>query len=172
MQSDHCIYNVFLHEVKTFFHSCKNIFVGYKCTVTPKSQRSLVVTAIAVAAVVCAWFSLVVLTPTFGTVIRYDNQQPLLRVALASANTPREAADDVLRLSRLHFDNCHGLDGVYWPEPSLLEEHTDCWLVAFTRKVPVFRFLGHEEIVRHADETMFLSITKSNYVARFGKWCR
>ena len=77
-----------------------------------------------------------------------------------------------MRLSKLHFDNCPGLDSIYWPEPSLLEEHADCWLVTYTRKVPVLRFLGYEQIDRHTDELMFLSITKSNYTARFGKWCQ
>jgi len=78
----------------------------------------------------------------------------------------------MLRLTKLHFDNLPDLDRTYWPEPSLIEEHKECWLVAFTRKVPVYRFLGHEEILRPTDEAMFISITKSNYAARFGKWCQ
>ncbi len=126
--------------------------------------------AIVLATVGLGWFSLAVLTPTFGTVARYDNQQPPLRIAQPASS--QEEVEKMLRLAKLHFQNIQDLDKTYWPEPSLIEEHKECWLVAWTRKIPVYRFLGHEEVLRHTDKAMFLSITKSNYAAHFGKWCQ
>jgi len=118
------------------------------------------------------WLSLVVLTPSFGTVVGYANQQPPLRIEQPIPASSHEELEKMLRLATLHFQNARDLEQIYWPEPFLIEEHKECWLVAFTRKVPVYRFLGHEEILRPTDEAMFISITKSNYAARFGKWCQ
>jgi hypothetical protein len=132
----------------------------------------LVAAAIALAAVGFGWFSLAVLTPSFGTVARYANQQPPLRIEQPTPASSPEEVEKMLRLAKLHFQNIQDLDTTYWPEPSLIQEHKECWLVAWTRKVPVYRFLGHEEVLRHTDMAMFISITKSNYAARFGKWCQ
>jgi len=139
---------------------------------TATHRRVLLAAIIVPAAVGLGWFSLVVLTPSFGIVVGYANQQPPLRIEQPLVASSQEELEKMLRLTKLHFDNLPDLDRTYWPEPSLIEEHKECWLVAFTRKVPVYRFLGHEEILRPTDEAMFISITKSNYAARFGKWCQ
>jgi len=139
-------------------------------TWTPRTL--LLAGAVALTALGAGWFSLVVLTPTFGTVVGYANEQPPLRIVQPPLASAQEEVEKMLRLARLHFQNIPNLDQTYWPEPSLIEEHKECWLVAWTRKVPIYRFLGHEETLRHPDEAMFLSITKSNYTARFGKWCQ
>jgi hypothetical protein len=139
---------------------------------TATNRRVLLASAIVATALAVGWFSLVVLTPTFGTVVAYVNQQPPLRVVQPATASSTEEMEKMLRLAKLHFQNIPSLDQTYWPEPSLIEEHKECWLVAFTRKVPVYRFLGHEEILRPTDLAMFISITKSNYDARFGKWCQ
>jgi len=114
----------------------------------------------------------VLLTPSFGTVVAYANQQPPLHIEQPPLASSHEELEKMLRLAKLHFQNARDLDQIYWLDPSLIEEHKECWLVAFTRKVPVYRFLGHEEVLRPTDEAMFISITKSNYIARFGKWCQ
>lgn len=139
---------------------------------TLPNRRFLLAIAATLAAAGLAWFILAVLTPTFGTVVRYENQQPSLRIEQTPPAAAQEEVEKMLRLARLHFQNIQDLDKTYWPEPSLIAEHKECWLVAWTRKVPVYRFLGHEEVLRHADKAMFISITKSNYAARFGKWCQ
>jgi len=139
---------------------------------TSKTRRFLLTTLIALVTAAAGWFCWVVLTPTFGTVVRYQNQQPSLQVSLLHHRETNEDAEDMLQLAKLHFDNARNLEQLYWREPSLIEEHSNCWLVAFTRKVPVYRFLGLEEVVQPTDEAMFLSITKSNCTVRFGKWCR
>lgn len=139
---------------------------------TTFTQRAVIAGLIALTALGVGWFCLVVLTPTFGTVVGYANEQPPLRVVQPPGGSSSEEVEKMLRLAKLHFQNTPTLDQLYWPEPSLIEEHKECWLVAFTRKVPIYRFLGHQEVLRHPDEAMFISITKSNYSARFGKWCQ
>jgi hypothetical protein len=139
---------------------------------TLPNRKFLLVAAFSLAALTLGWFSLAVLTPTFGTVVAYENQQPTLRIEQPTLASSQEEIEKMLRLAKLHFQNIQGLDQTYWPEPSLIEEHKDCWLVAWTRKVPVYRFLWHEETLRHTDKAMYISITKSNYAARFGKWCQ
>ncbi len=116
-------------------------------------------------------FSIMLLTPSFGTVVAYANQQPPLKIVQVEGGLPSEEIEKITRLAKLHFQNMRDLDQLYWPEPSLIEEHTDCWLVSFTRKIPVYRFLGFEETVQPTDRAMFMSITKSNYVTRLGRWC-
>ncbi|MCX7886325.1 MAG: hypothetical protein N3B01_03580 [Verrucomicrobiae bacterium] len=135
------------------------------------ARKALFALCAAAVAVVVGWFALVLLPPTFGKVVGYANEQPPLRVVQSSVKSPPEEVERMLRLAKLHFQNIPTLEQLYWPEPSLIEEHKECWLVAFTRKVPIYQWLGHREIVRHPDEAMFISITKSNYSARFGRWC-
>jgi hypothetical protein len=139
---------------------------------TTTTRRLLLAAILLPVAAGFGWFSLVMLTPTFGTIVRHANEQPPLRVVQPSLPSSQEELEKMLRLAKLHFQNARDLDHLYWPEPSLIEEHKECWLVAFTRKVPIYRFLGHDEVLRPTDEAMFISITKSNYAARYGKWCQ
>lgn len=137
----------------------------------PLVKKFLIGTVIAMLTGLLSWFSLVLLTPTFGTVVAYANQQPPLRIVQSAKGAPREEVDKILRLAKLHFQNMRELDQIYWPEPSLIEEHPDCWLVSFTRKIPVYRFLAFEQTVPPTDLAMFMSIAKSDYATRLGRWC-
>lgn len=139
---------------------------------SPLTKKIAVRIGVALLAAALGYICLILLTPTFGTITGYANQQPSLRIQQLPNGMPMEEAERMLRLAKLHFDNTRDLDQLYWPEPSLIEEHADCWLVAFTRKVPVYRFLGFQQTVPPTDTAMFMSITKSNYTARFGKWCQ
>lgn len=117
------------------------------------------------------YFCLATLTPSFGTIVAYANQQPPLRIVQPSNASGTVEVERMKQLAKLHFQNMRNLDQLYWPEPSLIEEHDSCWLVAFTTKTPVYRFLWHEEIVRPTDPAMYLSIAKSDYTTRCGRWC-
>ncbi len=139
---------------------------------SPLTKKIAARIGIGLLAGVLGYICLILLTPTFGTITGYANQQPALQVQQPSNASPAEEVQRMLSLAKLHFDNTRDLDQLYWPEPSLIEEHADCWLVSFTRKVPVYRFLGVHQTVPPTDLAMFISITKSNYAARFGKWCQ
>ena len=112
------------------------------------------------------YLMLVLLTPTFGKVVGYADQQPPLRVA-AAGNVEKP-----LRLARLLFDARPHLRELYWPEPSAIEEKEDCWLVAFTTRTPIYSWLGYRQAMRPTAPAMFISIDKADYRARFGNWCQ
>lgn len=132
----------------------------------------LIGTAILAGVAGIGYICLVVLTTSFGEVVAYADQQPSLQIIQDTNSSPQFELDRMLRLAKLHFQNMPDLEQSYWPEPFLIEEHPDCWLVGFRRKTPVYGFLGHHEVVQPTDRAMFLSITKSDYKTRCGKWCR
>ena len=57
-------------------------------------------------------------------------------------------------------------------EPTSVVEETDCWLVSFTRKEPVYRLWGFEQVVRHSDQQIHMSINKQDLKGQWGKWCK
>src|SRR5438128_6763883 len=93
-------------------------------------------TALLLASPAALYFSLVLLTPTFGKVIGCADRQPPLRTA--AQTDPGKP----LRLARLLFDARPQLRDLYWPEPSAIEERPSCWLVTFTAKAPIYSWLG------------------------------
>ena len=117
------------------------------------------------------YFCLATLTPSLGTIVAYADQQPPLRIVQPSNASGTAEVERMGQLAKLHFQNMRNLDELYWPEPSLIEEHDSCWLIAFTTKRPVYRFLWHDEIVQPTDHAMYLSIAKSDYTTRCGRWC-
>jgi len=126
---------------------------------------------IAGAAAGAIYFVWVLLTPTFGKVVGYANEQPTLRIIQPADGRPQTEVRRVLDLAQYHFDSRPGLRQLFWPEPSAIEEKPECWLVTFTSKIPIYRFCGFSEAFRPTDPAMALTIAKQDLSARFGNWC-
>lgn len=127
--------------------------------------------SISVVAVGFGWICLVLLTPTFGTIVRYANTQPPTKIVQPERGWLPEDVLKIQRLAKLHFDAKPELAAEYWPEPSLIEERATCFIVRFDRKIPIYRWLGHEQVQRPTDAAMFMTIEKKDYTARFGIIC-
>lgn len=115
---------------------------------------------------ILAFGALALLTPVLGKIVGYaDEQPPLCVVATSDTGKP-------LRLARLHFDAKPQLRELFWPEPSVIEEKQDCWLVTFEARTPIYSFLGYRQSLRPTAPAMFLSIDKADYRTRIGNWCQ
>ena len=114
---------------------------------------------------------LVLLTPTFGSVVGYADEQPRLRVVQPENASSAEELARIHRMAKVVFDGRPELGSLYWPEPSAIYERPDCWLVQFTSKVPVYRFLGFKQVVPPSDRSMSLTIDKEDHRVRVGNWC-
>ena len=117
------------------------------------------------------YFLLVVLTPTFGKVVGYANEQPPLRLVQPANPSPSRIVRLILRHAETQFATIEGAEDLYWPEPSKLTEYETCWLIEFTRKVPIYRLLGFRQVVRPTDRAMYMSVDKAEMTMRFGKYC-
>lgn len=117
--------------------------------------------------------ALVLLAPTFGNLVGYANKQPPLRI---EQNLPHPSStSDIIRIRDLaewHFQSRPQLAKLYWPQPCLIAERTDCWLVVFEQKIPVYRFLGIRRALPPTDTAMYMSIAKSDLSMRWGAWCQ
>ena len=113
---------------------------------------------------------LVLLTPVFGQIVGAGDQQPPLRVIHLPGGWAPENAAAIRRLAKLHFDNQPPLQQYYWPDPTLIEERTNCWVVGFSTKALVYQFLGYRQVVRPSDQMMFFTIDKADFRTRFGIW--
>ncbi len=137
----------------------------------PIIKRLLLMAVIVGGVVVSGYFALALLTPQFGRIVGYANQQPQLKIRQPGNASPAANVEHIRQLATLHLDYKPEIRQFYWPEPSVIEEHDTCWLVIFTRKVPIYRWLGFEEVVRPVDQVMFLTIEKRDETARLGRWC-
>jgi len=135
-------------------------------------QRALLALAILAVVAGAAWWSLIVLTPIYGEVVGYADQQPSLELIQPPVNPGSpEAVRQIRGVAQLYLDYHTDLGDMYWPEPSTIVERPTCWLVAYERRVPIYEFLGFRQIVAPTDKYMFLSIEKADLSLRFGKWC-
>ena len=125
-----------------------------------------------VALPVAGYLTLVIFTPVAGHLVGYADQQPPLRVTHFPGGWAPENAEAIHRLAKLHFDNRPALQKIYWPEPSTIEERTDCWLVTFRSRTPVYEWLGYRRAVRPTDPVMYFTIDKADFRTRFGIWCQ
>src|SRR5882672_11394605 len=88
--------------------------------------------AIGVTAICFFYFCVIVLTPTFGKIVGYADQQPPLRITQPADAAPRERVEKILRVAQDHFDKRPDFRQTFWPEPSAIEEKADCWLATYT----------------------------------------
>lgn len=128
--------------------------------------------AIGVGLPVGGYLLLFLLTPTCGRVVGFADQQPPLRTTSLPNGWAPKNVDVIHRLARLHFDNQPALQRVYWPEPMAIEERTDCWIVTFASRTPIYEWLGYRRTVPPKDLTMYFTIDKADFRTRFGIWCR
>ena len=126
--------------------------------------------AVIVGVLAVGYLALVLLTPMFGQVIGAGDQQPPLRVIHLPGGWAPENADAIRRLAKLHFDNRPLLSKYYWPEPTLIEERTNGWVVGFDPKALRYEFLGYRQVVRPSDQRMYFTIDKADFRTRFGIW--
>ena len=136
-----------------------------------RSRKPLRLLAIVVGLPAAGYLALVLLTPVCGTVVGYADRQPPLRVTHWPGGWAPENAAAIHRLAKLHFDNRPALRSVYWPEPSMIEERADCWIVTFTTKTPIYEWLGYRRALPPSDHGMHFTIDKSDFRTRFGIWC-
>jgi hypothetical protein len=122
-------------------------------------------------AVLFGYVSLLLLTPSFGRVVGYADEQPPLRIVRAADPAPSREVQRVLHAAQQTFDSIPRLAQEYWPEPSAIIEREDCWRVEFTRRTPIYRLLGVTQTLTPTDRVMFMSIDKHSDTLRFGKWC-
>ena len=113
---------------------------------------------------------LVILTPLCGRVVGTANQQPPVCVTHLPGGWAPENADVIRRLAKLHFDNRPRLRQQYWPEPTIIEERTNSWVVGFSPKTPIYQFIGYRHAVRQSDRLMYFTIDKADFRTRFGIW--
>ena len=137
----------------------------------PRTRKRIRQWAIVLGGPVLIYLLLVLLTPVCGHIVGYADQQPPLRVTRLPNGWAPENVAAIRRLAKLHFDNQPRLQKVYWPEPAVIEEHADCWVVGFGSKTPVYSFLGHRQAAR-PDRMMFFTIDKADFRTRFGIWCQ
>jgi hypothetical protein len=135
------------------------------------NPRAWLILASIAGALAFGWFTLVLLTPTFGKIVGYANQQPPLQIVQPARGWLPDDVAKIHRLAKLHFEARPGLAADYWPEPAFIEERATCFIVRFDRKLPIYRWLGYEQIQRPTDTAMFLTIEKKDYTTRFGIIC-
>ena len=127
--------------------------------------------AIAIGGPALLYLLLVLLTPVCGQIVGYADPQPQLRVTRLPNGWAPENVAAINRLAKLHFDNQPRLHQVYWPDPAVIEEHPDCWVVGFGSKTPIYEFLGYRQAAR-PDRMMFFTIDKADFRTHFGIWCQ
>jgi len=133
------------------------------------TQKRLLPWAIVVGVPALIYIALLLVTPVCGRVVGYADQQPPLRATRLPNGWAPENIDVIRRLAKLHFDNRPLLSKRYWPEPAVIEERTDCWIVGFGSKTPLYEFLGYRQAAR-PDGMMFFTIDKADFRTRFGIW--
>ena len=136
------------------------------------TRKRILPWAIAVGGLALGYLGLVLLTPSFGHIVGYADRQPPLRVTRLPNGWAPENVDAIRRLAKLHFDNHPPLHKLYWPEPTVIEERTDCWIVTFASRTPIYEWLGYRRTVLPSDPTMFFTIDKADFRTRFGIWCQ
>ena len=119
---------------------------------------------------VVGYLVLFLFTPVCGKVVGAGDQQPPARVIHLPGGWAPEDADAIRRLAKLHFDNHPRLIERYWPDPSWIEERSNCWVVGFSPKALVYDFLGYRRVVRPTDQRMYFTIEKADFRTRFGIW--
>ncbi|NQU11958.1 hypothetical protein HQ590_14280 [bacterium] len=135
-------------------------------------QRALILLVIVVVIAGGGWLSLVVLTPTYGKIVGYADQQPPLELIQPPlGQSPPQEVNRIRGIAQLQLEDRTDLENMYWPEPCTIVERPNCWLVAYARRVPIREFLGFRQVVVPTDKYMFLSIDKEDLSLRFGKWC-
>jgi hypothetical protein len=127
---------------------------------------------LSLALAVVGYFTWMVLTPQFGRVVGYANAQPPLQICQPANGSPPSDVEHIRQLAQLHIDYRPELRQFYWPAPSAIDEHERCWLITFTRKVPIYRWLGFSETVPPVDQVMFMTIEKPDETTRLGRWCQ
>lgn len=136
-------------------------------------RRIATVIGVGVAASAFTYGALVLLTPTFGRIVGYANSQAPLRIVQNVPHpSPTSAIIEIRDIAEWHFQSRPQLVKLYWPNPSLIEERTDCWLVVFDQKIPVYEFLGFRQTLAPTDTAMYMSIAKSDLSMRWGAWCQ
>jgi len=126
--------------------------------------------AVIVGVPAVGYLALVLLTPMVGQVVGTGDRQPPLRVIHLPGGWAPENADAIRRLAKLHFDQRPLLSKYYWPDPTWIEERTNCWVVGFSTKSLQYQFLGHRQVVRSSDQLMYFTIDKADFRTRFGIW--
>ena len=134
------------------------------------TQKRLLPWALAVGVPALCYFVLVLITPVCGHIVGYADRQPPLRTTRLPNGWAPENIDVICRLAKLHFDNRPLIHKFYWPEPAVIEERADCWVVGFGSKTPVYEVLGYRQAAR-PDRMMFFTIDKTDFRTRFGIWC-
>ncbi|MCX7915433.1 MAG: hypothetical protein N3A53_03910, partial [Verrucomicrobiae bacterium] len=97
---------------------------------------------------------------------------PLRVVQNVAHPSPTSAIVQIRDIAEWHFQSRPQLEKLYWPNPMLIEERTDCWLVVFEQKIPVYKFLWIQQSVPPTDTAMYMSIAKSDLSMRWGAWCQ
>ena len=136
-----------------------------------RTRKWLLPLVSAVGVTAACYLMLMLVTPVCGRIIGYSDRQPPLRVTQLPNGWAPENVDVIRRLAKLHFDNQPRLHKVYWPDPAVIEEHADCWVVGFGSKTPVYELLGYRQAAR-PDRMMFFTIDKADFRTRFGIWCQ
>lgn len=135
-------------------------------------DKAILTGIIGIAGLFLVYFSIVVLTPTFGKIVGYANHQPLLHIIQRENPSPQEDVERILHLAQKHFDKNPNYRTLFWSEPSVIEEQPNCWRVAFAAKIPIYSFCGLKQTFHPSAPAMFVSIEKSNLNVRFGPWCQ
>lgn len=136
----------------------------------PLRRRMILVVAAAVGGAL-AYFTLLLLTPSFGRVVGYANAQPALELDRPAHPSPDHELQHIREQTMLQFQKIGGAADYYWPAPGRITERADCWLVEFTSKIPVYRFLGFEHAYPPAETALYMSVTKADLRLRYGRWC-
>lgn len=139
---------------------------------TAMTRKKLIVAALAVGCVAFAYFTIVILTPTFGKIVGYTDEQPPKEVTRLSPFSPPDAAKAIELLAKVHFARAPDNYDLYWPEPMAIEEKESCWLVTFKAKTPIYSFCGIKQVIHPLAPALYMSIAKSDLSTRIGKWCQ
>ena len=126
--------------------------------------------AVIVGVPALGYLALILLTPVFGHVIGDGDQQPPCIVTHWPGGWAPEGANDIRRLAKVHFDNRPALGQYYWPDPTLIQERSNTWIVGFSPKAPLYEFLGYRRAVRLSEHKMYFTIDKADFRTRFGIW--
>jgi hypothetical protein len=129
----------------------------------------MAVVAGGVVAVLCA--AVVLLTPTFGKVVGYANEQPKTRLQQLPGVRLGSELPEVVRLGEALFELRPHLKDQYWAEPAEVVEKEGCWLLVYARKVPIYEWLGRQQVVTPTEKYLYVSVTKRELRVRIGRWC-
>lgn len=139
---------------------------------TAATKRRLIGAVIAIGLVAFVYFCIVILTPTFGKVVEYADEQPPQQITRLSPLSPPDAAKAIERLAKVLFARAPDNSKLYWPEPMAIEEKESCWLVTFKAKTPIYSFCGLKQVVHPVAPALYMSIAKADLSTRIGKWCQ